>query len=565
MTTDHPREPVEESAENARQLAEAGEPARAAGPPRGPSDPPEPAAPVEGAADASPPAAAQPEEGPGESAAGRAAQSGGAGPLATALERRNAPGETGNAGRPPSPPRDSHPGRRPPSSGSRPASGRQRRGEDRRETAGEDMAAVNDLTAPRVKVQPPSRRDPLSPDLEEALASAMAGASMEDLVASASPGGSGDLLEIESRHWATVVKIHGDNVFFSLGGPSEAVASLRQFLEPPPVGAQVEVVVRSYHADDGLYEVGIPGSSVDVHDWSDLTEGAVVEARVTGSNVGGLECMVGGIRGFIPASQIEMHRVEQYGDYYDKKLPCVVTEANERKRNLVLSHRALLEREKEEDRKKLLEELEAGQVREGVVTSVRDFGAFVDLGGVDGLVHVSQLSWDRVSHPSEVLQVGQRVRVKVEKVNPETGKISLSYRDLLERPWDSAGEQFALQSVVKGTVTRIAKFGAFVKIAPGIEGLIHISELAHHRVVQVSSVVQEGEEVEVKILSIDPENQRIGLSLKAAHPLAEVGTVEPTEEDDDAPPPEPALKPHQGPLRGGMDRSSGGDKFGLQW
>jgi small subunit ribosomal protein S1 len=362
------------------------------------------------------------------------------------------------------------------------------------------------------------------------------------------------------------MKIHGDNVFFSLGGRDEGVVSLRQFREPPQVGTQMEVVVTGFQPDDGLYELAIPGASVEVQDWSDLVEGAVVEARITGSNTGGLECMVGKLRGFIPASQIEMHRVEHYAEYYEKKLLCVVTEANRRRRNLVLSHRALVEREQEEQRKKLLEELEVGAVREGTVTSIRSFGAFVDIGGIDGLIHISQLSWDRVNHPSEVLEVGQKVRVKVEKVNRQTGKLGLAYRDLLEHPWASAEERFPVDSLVKGTVTRTAKFGAFVKVAPGIEGLVHISELAHHRVVQVANVVKEGDEIEVKVLSVDAANQRLALSLKEAHPMPEA--EQPVAEEE--PPPDeprrkPAVPPSDQPLKGGTDRSTGGEHFGLKW
>jgi small subunit ribosomal protein S1 len=428
-----------------------------------------------------------------------------------------------------------------------------------------DEAVLDDR--PRTKVPPPSRRQPLSADLEQELESAMAGASMEELVASA-PGAAtvGNGIEIDSRRHAVVVKIHGDDVFFALDGRNEGVASLRQFRDPPDLGLEMDVLVTGYHPEDGLYEVHVPGSAIDVQDWADLAEGAVVEARVTGSNVGGLECMVGHIRGFIPASQIEMFRVEHYPDYYDKKLLCLVTEANKRRRNLVLSRRALLEREREEQRKQLLEKLQVGDVCEGTVTNVRDFGAFVDIGGLEGMVHISQLSWERVSHPSEVLQTGQKIRVKVEKVNQQTGKISLNYRDLLDHPWTNIEQRFPVDSLVKGMVTRTAKFGAFVKLAPGVEGLVHISELAHHRVVQVTNVVHEGDEIEVKILAVDPASQRISLSLKDAHPIP---TAEPGEaasqEAADEPPRKPIVPPGRTPLKGGTARESGGDKFGLNW
>jgi small subunit ribosomal protein S1 len=437
-----------------------------------------------------------------------------------------------------------------------------------RQRGEKEQARREPVDRPPRTVAPPSVRRPLPAELEQELESAFDGLSMDSLVAAGSSVKTGTPLEVDSRHSATLMKIHGDNVFFSLGGRNEGVASLRQFDEPPEIGAVLDVVVTGFNLDDGLYEVRIPGASIQVQDWSDLAEGAVVEARITGSNTGGLECMVGGIRGFIPASQIETFRVEQFADYHDQKLTCVVTEANERRGNLVLSHRALVEREKEEQRQQLLEELEVGDVREGTVTSLRDFGAFVDLGGIDGLIHISQLSWDRVAHPKEVLEAGQKVSVKVEKVDRQTGKIGLSYRDLLEHPWTHAEEQFAVDAVVRGTVTRTMDFGAFVKLGPGIEGLVHISELAHHRVVNVTNVVKEGDEVEVKILSIDPDAQRIGLSLKDAHPMPEAEKPLPPEGAEDAeqePPPKPVVPPRSGPLKGGMDRASGGDQIGLKW
>lgn len=416
----------------------------------------------------------------------------------------------------------------------------------------------------RGKVKPPSVRDPLPDDLERELAAALGDASLDDLVSGVSGAETGDLLEVDSRYHARIVRLHGDNVFFALDGRNEGVVSLRQFDEEPEIGSVMEVVVTGFSEEDGLYELRAPGASVEVHDWSDVTEGTTVEATVTGSNTGGLECTVGSIRGFIPASQVSMYRVEDFSDYTDQKLLCVVTEANERRRNLVLSHRAYLEREREAERARLLAEIKEGDVREGTVSRLLDFGAFVDLGGLDGLIHISQLSWDRVKHPSEVLQEGQKVRVKVEKVDPQTGKIGLSYRDLLEQPWQKAELDYPVDSVVRGTVSRIANFGAFVKLGPGVEGLIHVSELAHHRVVNVGNVVKEGEEVTVKVLSIDPEAQRISLSLKAAQAAPQPAEGDKADEEEE--PARQAVVPkRQGPLKGGTNRPTGGEEFGLRW
>ena len=276
------------------------------------------------------------------------------------------------------------------------------------------------------------------------------------------------------------------------------------------------LVVR-FNAEDGLYEVSLPEAAVEIGDWSQVTEGMVVEAHVTGHNKGGLEVEVNRIRGFIPVSQIATFRVEQIEQFVGQKFPCVVTEANPDRRNLVLSRRAMIEREQAEAKKKLLEELAPGQIREGIIRSLRDFGAFVDLGGVDGLLHVSQISWDRIKHPSDVLQVGQKVRVKIEKIDPQTHKISLNFRDFTENPWSNVSTKYPVTSRVTGTVSKLMDFGAFVRLEPGVEGLIHISELAHGRVFRASDVVSEGQEVEVKVVSVDPEAQRIGLSLKRSN------------------------------------------------
>lgn len=411
----------------------------------------------------------------------------------------------------------------------------------------------------------PSVRDPLPQDLEDEIAAALGDMTLEQLTQEATTKTSGDELEIDSRVRGIVIRLHADNVFFSLGGHHEGVASVRQFAEPPEPGAAMDVVVLRFNSDDGLYELQIPGASIQVGDWSDIAEGSLVEARVTGSNTGGLECTVNNIRGFIPASQIALYRVENLPDFVDQKLVCAVTEVNPQRGNLVLSRRAVLEREREDARRKLLEELQVGQTREGVVRSLREFGAFVDLGGVDGLIHISQLSWDRVNHPSDVLQEGQKVKVRVEKVDRQTEKIGLSYRDLLENPWTTAQKNFPAGATVRGTVSRIANFGAFVKLSPGVEGLVHISEIAHQRVKSVAAVLKEGQEVDVKVLDVNLDDQRIALSIKQTLEAPQAGDSTAAQEEDEAPRELAVKRRGEGPLKGGVDRPSGGDQFGLKW
>ncbi len=425
--------------------------------------------------------------------------------------------------------------------------------------APEPAPVPDPIDLPKVEIKPVATHD-----LEQEINDALGDVSIDELIADDAVAQSGNELEEDSRHKAMVIRLHNDDVFFSLGGRHEGVVSLRQFKKQPKLGSMMDVVVRGFNQDDGLYELSIPGASVSVGDWSDLTEGAVVETRITGSNTGGLECMINNIRGFIPASQIATHRVENLGEYINQKLQCVVQEVNPRRRKLVLSHRAIMERESQEKRKETLEKLEVGQICDGTVTSIRDFGAFVDIGGVDGLVHISKMSWDRIEHPSEVFKEGQAVKVKVEKVNKESGKISLTYRDLQEHPWDKVEDKYQANSTVRGTVSRVANFGAFVKLEPGVEGMIHISELAHHRVIAVTNVVQEGQEVECKVLSVDRGNQRMALSLKATMPEPEKKDVK-KEEFADEPPRELAVPRRKGPLKGGKDKPSGGEQFGLKW
>lgn len=411
----------------------------------------------------------------------------------------------------------------------------------------------------------PSVRDALPADLEAEIADALGDASLDQLINETSPAPGSDELEANSRRQAVVIRTDGEHVFVSLGAANEGMLPVRQLAEPPQPNDQLEVVVKKFNMDDGLYEVAMPGAAIEVEDWSDLEQGVVVEARITGANTGGLECMVNQIRGFIPASQIGVFRVEDFAQYIGQKLSCVVNEVNRRKKNLVLSHRAVLERESQAKRKETLEAIKVGTTVEGTVRSVRDFGAFVDIGGIDGLVHVSQLSWERVNHPSEVVKEGDKVKVKIEKVDKQSGKISLSCRALEEHPWTNIASRFQAGEVVTGTVTRVATFGAFVRLAPAVEGLVHVSELAYHHVSQVESVVKQGDEVEVKILGVDPEAQRISLSIKQLQEAPQRDDSSSSDEADDEPLRESVVKPTNKPLKGGTNKSTGGEQFGLKW
>ena len=449
--------------------------------------------------------------------------------------------------------------------------GSQRERTDATEAEAPKPNPVMPVTAPPPKKEvkhypPPNVRDQLTPEMEAEYLAAMGELSIDNLIESEAASAPPEL-EVDARLTGVVAKIHRDDIFVDLPGHNQGVVPLRQFDEPPAVGEQLELAVARFNAEEGLYELTRPTAAIDVGNWEDVTEGQIVEVTVTGSNKGGLECQISGLRGFIPLGQLSIYRVETPEDFVGQRLACVITEADRERRNLVLSHRAVMERERAEKRDKLLAELAPGQLREGIVRSLKDFGAFVDLDGVDGLVHISQLSWDRVNHPSEVLEVGQKIKVRVEKFDKDTGKISLSYRELGENPWSKAASKYYAGARVSGVISRLMDFGAFVKLEPGVEGLIHVSELAHQRVWRPSDVVSEGQEVEVKVLSVDAEKQRISLSLKAlADRPKKAGEDKPADEDL-APPPDAPKSPRKRAenLKGGIGGPSGGDKFGLNW
>jgi small subunit ribosomal protein S1 len=357
------------------------------------------------------------------------------------------------------------------------------------------------------------------------------------------------------RKVGKVVQVRGNDVFVEVpGGRTQGVLPVTQFPEgAPAVGAEVEVHIEGYDESNGLLRLQRKGAAQHA-DWSTVAVGMTVEARVTGTNKGGLSVDVNGIRGFLPISQIDLYRVERPEEYVNQRLLCRVTEVNPAEKNLVVSRRVLLEVEREEQREKLWQELTEGQNREGVVRSVKDFGAFIDLGGVDGLLHISEMSWSRVENAATVVQPGQKLKVQVLKIDREKRKVSLGLKQLLPSPWDLVSQKYMLGTVVGGKVTRLMQFGAFVELEPGVEGLIHISELAPQRVRRVGDIVQPGQEVQVKVLSIDTAQQRIALSLKGAAPEPEAAA----EEGPDETPAEPRPpKVRTTPLRGGIGSGEG--------
>ncbi|GFN23465.1 bifunctional 4-hydroxy-3-methylbut-2-enyl diphosphate reductase/30S ribosomal protein S1 [Thermanaeromonas sp. C210] len=324
----------------------------------------------------------------------------------------------------------------------------------------------------------------------------------------------------------TVVQVRDNEVLVDVGAKAEGVIPLnelsyRPFTDPSEVvsvGQEIQVMVLRPENEEGNPLLSKKRADRRAA-WDRLetafASGEEIEGEVTGVVKGGLLVDVGA-RGFVPASLVERGYVEDLNAYLGKKLRLRVIELDRAKNKLVLSQRAILEEEYEKQRQATWDSLEPGQIRKGIVRRLTNFGAFVDLGGVDGLLHVSELSWGRVEHPQDVLTEGQEIEVKVLGVNREEGKVSLGRKQLLPNPWDTAEEHYPVGSIVEGKVLRFAPFGVFVEVEPGIEGLVHISQLADYHVEKPEEVVRIGQTIPVKVLKVDQEAQRMSLSLRQA-------------------------------------------------
>ncbi len=370
--------------------------------------------------------------------------------------------------------------------------------------------------AAKPKIEIPGTED-LDTNLESEIAAAMGGADLPTpTVAEGEAAPVGELTE-KTRVSGTIESLRGDDVFVNIGHRLGAVASLRQFnpKKPPQVGDKVDLIVFKVDEEAGLIQCNLPRSASRVSgDWDSVSPGQVVECMVTKTNKGGLDITVGSLRGFLPASQADIGYVANLESFVGQKLTAKVTEVNPARRRLVVSRRQLLMEEREVASKELMQTLAVGDTRTGRVKTIKDFGAFVDLGGVDGFLHVGQISWVRINHPKDVLQEGQTVEVKVLTIDPETKKIGLGMRQLASNPWAHAEDKYAKGANVTGRVSRVEPFGAFVELEPGVEGLIHISELDHKRIKRVTEVADVGQMVEVQVLELDPARKRISLSMK---------------------------------------------------
>lgn len=330
----------------------------------------------------------------------------------------------------------------------------------------------------------------------------------------------------------TVVKVEDQQAYVDIGYKYDGVITARELSSVPldnisdVIQLGQEVVCKVLSINDSKETLTLSKRQVDSEKaWQQMQEyfdnNTTFEAKVVDVVKGGLVVDVG-VRGFIPASMVERHYVEDFSDYKGRTLSLKVKEIDPVNNKLILSHKDVLEEEYQKKKMEVLNSLEPGQVIEGTVQRLTSFGAFVDVGGVDGLVHISELSWHHVDKPSDVVNEGDTVKVKVLKVDPENERISLSIKETQPGPWELAGEQFQVGEIITGTVRRLVDFGAFVEVAPGVEGLVHVSQIAHRRIGTPHEVLEEGQEVKVKILDMNIPEKRISLSIKETEEAPEM-------------------------------------------
>src|SRR5215207_5748776 len=331
----------------------------------------------------------------------------------------------------------------------------------------------------------------------------------------------------------TIMHIDRDELLVDIGSKAEGIVPAREYStlsseekQALTLGDQILVFVVQPENPEGHPVVSIDRARQE-KSWrrlQDLHEAnEVIEAEVTNYNKGGLLVNLDGVRGFVPASQVseirggdEASKQADMARLIGSSLPLKVIEINRHRNRLILSERQAVQERRDVMKERLIDELSEGEVRKGRVSSICDFGAFVDIGGADGLVHLSELSWSRVRHPSEVLKVGQEVEVYVLGINAQEKKIALSIKRTQAEPWSRVAAKYEVGQLVRGTVTQLANFGAFARIEDGIEGLIHVSEIADDRVTHPKQVVSEGDDLLLRIIRIDPQRRRMGLSLRRA-------------------------------------------------
>jgi small subunit ribosomal protein S1 len=361
-----------------------------------------------------------------------------------------------------------------------------------------------------------TENEKLNEELEAEIAAAFGDMSAEEMMMASADAAGPKVAGEAGRVHGRIIGVRGEDVFVALGGKAEGVLPLSEFPEdaPPDAGQEMDFVNHGPDPASGMLRLSLREVLLDAS-WDSLRRGEVVEAKVTGVNKGGLSMDLNGMRAFMPAGQVDIDRIDDLSTLIGRKLECEVTEVNRSDRNITLSRRRLLEKQRAEAREQLKYTLAEGQVLRGVVRRLADFGAFVDIGGIDGLLHISEMSYGRLGHPSEMLKVGETIDVSILKIDLVKDRISLGLKQLTADPWTLAPAKYSAGDVVSGRVVKLMPFGAFVEVEPGVEGLIPISEMTYtRRVGHPKEVLKENDQVQVKVLSMDAENHKMSLSLK---------------------------------------------------
>ena len=324
-----------------------------------------------------------------------------------------------------------------------------------------------------------------------------------------------------------IVEVNDEWALIDVGFKSEGTVSVSEWgpdEERPAVGQTVKVLIEEMEdelgaADDPYGMISLSKSKAEkIIEWEkiigEISEGQVVTGTVIRKIKGGLLVDIG-VNVFLPGSQVDIRRPGDIGDFIGRVIQAEVLKIDDTRRNIVISRRSLIERQREEDRAYLMKELEVGQIRKGIVKNIADFGAFVDLGGIDGLLHITDMAWERIGHPTEMVSIDQEIEVKVLHIDREKQKIALGLKQKDRNPWENIEAKYPVGTDHKGEVVNVMSYGAFVKLEPGIEGLVHISEMSWtKRVNHPSELVNIGDEIEVKILGVDPEGQQLSLGMK---------------------------------------------------
>ena len=385
----------------------------------------------------------------------------------------------------------------------------------------DQMNSSNPMSnSPATPVHSPSgspERIAADAELMQEIADALGDMRLEDMVDDRSTAHRGAQVNGERQlRVGTVFRVHDGEVFIEFDAKRQGVCPVAQFEAEPKAGEKYEFFEERFDPFEGLWVVSRPGAT-HKGELNSLSAGMIMEARCVGMNKGGLDMEVSHHKAFMPAGQVDIRHIEDISVFLGEKFPCKIIELRREKGRMVLSRKAVLLEERARMRDQVLAEVEVGQTRTATITSIQQYGAFADIGGVDGLIHVGDISHERIKDPSEVLKAGQVVQVKVLRIDRDAKpmKIALGLKQTMSDPTLNALGEIEAGASVTGRVTKLMDFGAFVEIAPGVEGLIHVSEVAHQRIDTPAQVLSVGEVLQVKVLSVDMDRKRISLSRKA--------------------------------------------------